>query len=120
IENNWQEDWFKQIKLHDYDYIYLSGYSFEGNSAKVLLHQLQSKREDADIIFDPSPRVSEMNKEHLSELLELGTILHCNRDELLALSEQDDVETAAKTIHQKTKKPVVVTLGSEGTLFVVD
>src|SRR5699024_6825226 len=44
IENNWQEDWFKQIKLHDYDYIYLSGYSFEGNSAKVLLHQLQSKR----------------------------------------------------------------------------
>jgi sugar/nucleoside kinase (ribokinase family) len=117
IENDWQEDWFEQVNMHAYDYIYLSGYSFEGNSAKVLLNQLKNKREETEIIFDPSPRVSEMDKAYLNELLELGTILHCNRDELLALSEQDDVEAGAKIMNRKTNKPVVVTLGGEGTLF---
>lgn len=117
IENDWQEDWFEQVNLREYDYIYLSGYSFEGESAKVLLNQLQNKKKETDIIFDPSPRVNKVNKTHLNELLELGTILHCNRDELLALSEQDDIEAAAKAMNRKTNKPVVVTLGSEGTLY---
>ncbi|MDO7267538.1 PfkB family carbohydrate kinase [Shouchella clausii] len=120
IENNWQEEWFEKINFLIYDYIYLSGYSFEGNSAKVLLNQLQNKNKETTIIFDPSPRVSAMDKGDLKTLLEMDTIIHCNRDELLSLCEQTDIETGAKMIHQKTHKPVVVTLGSEGTLFVAD
>ena len=58
-----------------------------------------------------------MDKAYLDELLELGTILHCNQDELLALSGQDDVEAGAKLMNRKTNKPVVVTLGGDGTLF---
>ncbi|WP_040977970.1 PfkB family carbohydrate kinase [Oceanobacillus jeddahense] len=120
VENDWQEEWFDKINLHHYDYIYLSGYSFEGNSAKVLLKQLQNKKKETTIIFDPSPRVSEMNQEDLKKLLKMNTIIHCNRDELLSLSEQTDIEAGAKIIHQKTQRPVAVTLGSEGTLFVED
>lgn len=118
IENDWQEAWFENVNLSDYDYIYLSGYSFEGTSAAVLVEQLRHKRQDAAIIFDPSPRVSEMDRNHLEALLEMGTIIHCNRDELLALSEVDDVEAGAMLLHEKTNQPIVVTLGSEGTLFV--
>src|SRR5699024_8340343 len=33
IEHEWKDDWFDQVNVVEYDYIYLSGYSFEGPSA---------------------------------------------------------------------------------------
>lgn len=120
IENSWQASWFEHVNVSDYDYIYLSGYSFEGDSADVLLEQLQQKDAGTTIIFDPSPRVTEMNQENLDKLLSLDTILHCNRDELLALTGEENVEAGALLMYQKTKQPVIVTLGSEGTLYVED
>ncbi|MBY7144543.1 ribokinase [Virgibacillus sp. NKC19-3] len=120
IENSWKEEWFEKVDFSIYDYIYLSGYTFEGNSANVLLEQLQNKSKETAIIFDPSPRVSNINEEDLKALLKLDTIVHCNREELLSLSGLDNIEAGAKMIHQQTNNPVVVTLGGEGTLFVQD
>lgn len=120
IEHEWKDDWFDQVNVDEYDYIYLSGYSFEGPSAEVILKQLRKKREDTIIIFDPSPRVSEMNREHLDALLTMGTIIHGNRDELTTITDENDVETAARQLNKWTKQPVIITLGAEGTLVAED
>ena len=50
----WKKNWFKEIDLNKYDYIYVSGYSFEPPSDEVLLEEFSRLNEKTTIIFDPS------------------------------------------------------------------
>src|SRR5699024_4236692 len=117
IESKWEKEWFRNINIDNYDYIYLSGYSFESPSAEVLLEALQFINKHATIIFDPSPRVAEMDANNIKSLLKMKTIIHANQDEILKLSKEKNAKNAAIKINKQTSQPVVVTLGSEGTLI---
>ncbi|TDQ41110.1 PfkB family carbohydrate kinase [Aureibacillus halotolerans] len=118
IEHSWKEEWFDHIDMRDYDYIYISGYSFEGPSADVMLNGLKKKAAHAKIIFDPSPRASYLDKDKLETLYSLNTIIHCNRSELHALTDEVHLERAASSLHERTGEPVVVTLGGEGSFYI--
>ena len=59
-----EKNWFKEIDLNKYDYIYVSGYSFEPPSDEVLLEEFSRLNEKTTIIFDPSPRINKMNCEY--------------------------------------------------------
>lgn len=118
IESTWKEQWFDHVNVADYDYIYLSGYSFEGESANVILRALQKKKPEARVIFDPSPRASDLNTERLEELYALNPLIHCNRSELQALTGEKDVEKGARRLQKKTREAVVVTLGGEGAFYL--
>ena len=61
----WKKNWFKEIDLNKYDYIYVSGYSFEPPSDEVLLEEFSRLNEKTTIIFDPSPRINKMNCESI-------------------------------------------------------
>jgi len=119
LETNWKDAWFEGVALHDYDYIYVSGYELEGPSGVVLLKQLQAKKAPhAVVVFDPGPRVSYINQTVLDAILHLRTILHCNLNELMALVPAASLEESARKLHQITNEAVVVTLGSEGCFFL--
>ena len=53
VEMTWKKNWFKEIDLNKYDYIYVSGYSFEPPSDEVLLEEFSRLNEKTTIIFDP-------------------------------------------------------------------
>src|SRR5699024_5097102 len=118
IESKWKKEWFRNINVDNYDYIYLSGYSFESPSAEVLLEALQFINKHATIVFDPSPRVAEMDVNNIKSLLKMKTIIHANQDEILKLSKERNAKNAAIKINKLTNQPVVVTLGDKGTLVV--
>lgn len=120
IENDWQADWFENVDFQVYDYIYVSGYAFEGSSADVVLGGLRKKKASTKIIFDPSPRAPYLSRVHLHQLYELNTIIHCNFAELKALTDMDDLYEGAAHLYQNTSEPVIVTLGNEGTFYYYD
>lgn len=65
------------------------------------------------VVLNPAPA-----RELPPELLDLRPILTPNRNEALALGGGGSVDRAARNLHQRTRAPVVVTLGGEGALVV--
>ncbi|UMV47790.1 PfkB family carbohydrate kinase [Paenibacillus macerans] len=115
IEENWKDEWFSQIHFEDYRYIYLTGYSLEGQKADVILNRLSKNSSGGKIIFDPSPRISVIKKEHLEKLFALRPIVHSNLSEILELTGEPELEQAVRRLHQSTQSEVVVTLGPKGS-----
>ncbi|GGE54765.1 sugar kinase [Pullulanibacillus camelliae] len=120
IENDWKPEWFEHIDIFAYDYIYLSGYTFEGHSASVVLEELKGKKKDAKIIFDPSPRARHLNKDFLQNLFQLNTIVHCNVSELAALTGTTEMKEGVSRLNSITSEPVIVTMGGDGTLYYAE
>ncbi|CCQ92418.1 Ribokinase [[Clostridium] ultunense Esp] len=120
IETNWKKDWFEKIDVRDYDFIYLSGYELEA-AGEVLIEQvIRKKSPDAKVVFDPGPRVSFIKEIILNDLLQSGTIVHCNQDELEVLIPNKPLEEAMKTLQKITGEVVVVTLGEKGCYYLED
>ncbi|OBR94386.1 putative sugar kinase YdjH [Clostridium ragsdalei P11] len=119
IETNWKPEWFNKVTIKDYDYIYISGYQFQegGNSGNVILKALENKKESCLIIFDPGPRVKNIDKKILKKLLTMNTILELNKMELILLSGEEDIDKAARKLYDITNNPVIATLGGDGTLY---
>ncbi|MGZ7440963.1 PfkB family carbohydrate kinase [Paenibacillus sp. TH7-28] len=115
IEEYWNDEWFSQIHFEDYRYIYLTGYSLEGQKADVILNRLSKNSSGGKIIFDPSPRISAIKKEHLEKLFALRPIVHSNLSEILELTGEPELEQAVRRLHQSTQSEVVVTLGPKGS-----
>lgn len=118
LENHWKPEWFDNVRIEEYDYIYLSGYTFEGGLASIVMEGLKEKREDAKVIFDPSPRAPYLDKEQLQNLFKLNTIVHCNVSELAALTGTNEIEKGVNKLYNLTFEPVIVTNGGEGTFYL--
>lgn len=117
IETRWNPAWFEQAGVEQYDYIYLSGYELEGPSGQVILDALAARKASCRIIFDPSPRVSFLERETLRRVLGMNTILHLNRAELSGVTGRQELNDAVQEAFRLTGQPIVVTLGKDGTLL---
>ncbi|CAH8768516.1 PfkB family carbohydrate kinase [Paenibacillus dendritiformis] len=117
IETRWKSSWFEQAGVEQYDYIYLSGYELEGPSGQVILDALAARQASCRIIFDPSPRVTYLDRETLRRVLGMNTILHLNRAELSGLTGMQELNDAVREAYRQTGQPVVVTMGQDGTLL---
>lgn len=116
IEQHWDESWFKEINLSDYDYFYISGYEMEDpRAARVILKWLSGRKSGARILFDASPRISHIDSATVSAILKAETIVNANEDEISYLSSKRTLAEQAADIYRKTKTPVIVTLGARGT-----
>lgn len=116
IEEYWKDEWFSQIHFEDYRYIYLTGYSLEGEKADIILNRLSKNSSGGKIIFDPSPRISSIKRGYLEQLFALRPIVHSNLSEILELTGETELEQAVRSLHQATQSEVVVTLGPRGSL----
>lgn len=120
VEHHWKSEWFFDVDINAYDYIYLSGYAFEGRSASVVLERLNGKAKKAKIIFDPSPRAPYLDKDQLHNLFQLNTMVHCNSSELEALTGTSEIKEGVRKLYEITSAPVIVTLGGEGTIYFTE
>lgn len=116
IEQHWEEQWFENVNLSDYDYFYISGYEIENpQAAQVLLNSLAKRKPGARVLFDASPRISHISSDILSKILKADTIVNANVDEISYLSPKGTLEEQAVDIYQQTQAPVIITLGAKGT-----
>lgn len=122
IEKQWKKKWFQNVNFDEYDYVYTTGYSLEADSSAIVLEKLEEayKSRSFNIIFDPSPRIKHYTNNNIERILALNPILHCNEDEVKHLSQKNDPVTGALAVNQKTNKPVIITLGGGGVLYVED
>lgn len=115
IETMWQDAWLEKLSAQDYDYIYVSGYGFQdGNTTgDVLMRFLAQKKPLCKIILDPGPRLI---AKRFHKLLQMQTILELNEAEAMVMAETHDLHYAVQRLYAQTKEPIIVTMGSRGTL----
>ncbi len=117
IESRWERRWFEHLDLSVYDYMYISGNELEGPFGPVILDALGRRKPSSKLVFDPGPRGQFLERAVLDQVLGMGTIVHANQSEILALMGGTDAADSAERLMQWTGEPVVVTLGGEGTLY---
>ncbi len=103
--------------LHDYEYapgdVLLTNFEVpvEGVLAAARLAAAKGMR----VVVNPAPA-----RALLDELVALVPILVPNRPEAQTMSGESDPEAAARAMIRRTGAPVIVTLGAEGALVVMD
>lgn len=120
IEEQWKKEWFKNVDLDDYHYVYTTGYSLEDNPSSTVLEELEQnfKTSNFNLIFDPSPRIKHYTENNIKRVLALNPILHCNEEEIKYISQENDPVAGALKMNAITNKPVIITLGGGGVLYV--
>lgn len=119
IEQLWQDAWFKQINIANYDYFYISGYEMEAEqAADVILRALANRKPETLVVFDASPRIQYIPQATIKRLLSPGVLIHCNEDEINAIIPgESSLEVKCHQIFSKTQAPVIITLGERGAYF---
>ena len=96
----------------------ISGYMLqEPKQAEfVIKAATEAKKFGCMVALDPSPVIGQVSKEVLNNILLCTDILLPNQDELLTISECDNLETGIENL-LKSVQCVVVKLGSQGSRF---
>ena len=111
-EYKFQKEWYQDINFDEIDIIYFSGLEVEEDTGINLVEFLEEKQKPC--LFAPSSRVVGIKKEVLERIYKLHPILHINEYEAEVISGNKNIEEAADIIFNKTKAPVIVTLGPKG------
>jgi len=104
------------IELHAGDVVFLSGYDFVySDLGRETLAWLHAIRDDVIVAFDPGPRVMDLAREVLGDVLARTDWLLCNANEAAHLSGERDAASAARALSSReVRVGVVVRNGADG------
>lgn len=114
IEYTFYESYLDNIDTESIDSVYICGLEVEEYTGMNIIEYLK-KHPEYQIYFSPSPRIMKIDPTRMGEVLKLHPIVHLNEKELLEFTKEDTVEQGARTMYDKTKSPVIVTLGERGS-----
>ncbi|KXL54131.1 ribokinase [Anaerotignum neopropionicum] len=113
IEYTFHEAYLEKIHTKSIDSVYICGLEIEETTGTNIIDYLR-KHPEYEIYFSPSPRIMKIQAERMAAVLALHPIVHLNEKELLEFTNESSVEGGAKALHEKTQRPVIVTLGEKG------
>ena len=98
------------------DYAFLSGYNFVYPQIRAaMMSWLRALHNDVVVAFDPGPRVLDIPKETLQEVMSRTDWFLCNRSEASSLSGDEAASASARTLLEVTgARGVVVRDGERG------
>ena len=116
IETKFKHQWFENINISEYDNIYISGYQIASKFGGEIVYWLKTLK-DKRIFFAPGPVICSIEDNIMKEIFSLSPIVHLNKKEILDYTGDNTVESAIKNLQKKTNNAVIVTLGSDGTIY---
>lgn len=108
--------------LNDYDFLHLSGYSFQTDKTRQAAEQLiiAAKSNNMMVSLDPSYLFSKQVTKNFQKPLSLIDFIFPNREEAFQMTQTRDPLQSAHRILELGPKHVIVTLDKEGCLIVSD
>lgn len=110
------KEWFEKLNMSMYQSIYICGLEIEEDVDQNIFHFLKQYPSHT-LYFAPGPRLLEIPKQAMQNILSLHPILHMNKQEILSYTKQPELDKACMTLYHTTRRPIIVTLGKEGCYF---
>lgn len=117
VEYRFYEEWFTLLNPEEIDSVYVCGLEIEEKTGINLVRFLEANPH-LKIFFAPGPRFHKISRALMDRMLALHPVLHLNHDEACALAGKENVREAALRLNEITGNTVLVTLGSEGCLYL--
>ncbi len=114
FEYSFSAAWLDNLNLDDYAYVYICGLEVEEKDGQELIAALQDY--EGQIMFAPGPRGHLIDQHRLAAVYALSPIVHLNAEEVMTLTDEDDVQKAVLKMNARTGRPVIVTQGASGVL----
>lgn len=115
VEYQFNEEWLKDIKFEDLDYIYICGLEIEDVSGNKIIDYIE--KSNVKVFFAPGSRFMHIPEDRMNRILDLQPILHLNDDEALQLTKCNTVKEAANQLFKRTHELVIITCGSKGVYY---
>lgn len=106
--------WFNGINFSTIRYIYFTGLELEEQTGRKLVSFLRNIHKP--LFFAIGPRLTSIDSNLLDEVFSLHPILHLNQKELKELSGINDIEQGCKTVFERTRNLIIVTMSSKGSM----
>ena len=108
-------NWFKDINLNDINMVYVSGLEIEDKDGTKIIEFLE--KNNFKVFFAPGPRIKYISINLLNRIYKLRPIIHLNEEEILTISNSNNLNEALKLLHNKTNNIIIVTLGEKGSIL---
>ena len=115
VEYQFNEEWLKDIKFEDLDYIYVCGLEIEDVNGNQIIDYLE--KSNVKVFFAPGSRFMHIQEDRMNRILNLQPILHLNDDEALQLTKCNTVKEAANQLFERTHELVIITCGEKGVYY---
>jgi sugar/nucleoside kinase (ribokinase family) len=121
VEYTFSESWMKDFSPDEIDGIYACGLEIEEPTGSEIISWLEHVAQaSADsqgpvVYFAAGPRITTIETGKLERMFALHPVMHLNREELLAFTGGDSLESGARLLFGKTGNTVIVTDGAEGS-----
>ena len=116
LEGHFKSNWFDQLDMKQYTTIYIDGYQLCNDSASVIVNWLEKNR-DKEIYFAPGPLIKQIDCILIERVFQAQPILHLNELEAKSFTNEKDIHKAVKKLFSMTNYYIIITLGSEGSIF---
>lgn len=121
-ESEFKKEWFAELNMSEYEYIYVCGYQTQGESGKIISSWLTTNK-DKTIFYAPGPMFSSTNKDIIDEIFSCKPIIHLNEKEINEFfncncnTTLENTKAAITNLYKLTNNIVIVTLGENGALY---
>ena len=112
-EYTFDSAWMTPYAGQSFDYGYVCGLEVEERTGENLVAYLEHAP-IGTLMYAPGPRGVRIRQELINRLFALHPLLHLNAGEALALSGQDNLDDALRSLHARTQQAVIATMGADG------
>lgn len=110
-----QKQWFTDLDMREYDFIYVCGLELEEKTGGMIMDFLRFQK-GKTIFFAPGSRIEHLSRTFLEEMSSLRPVVHLNKREAGVYAGNN--ENAMMQIHEMTQRPVIMTDGAKPVTVV--
>ena len=107
--------WMDKVDGNGFDSVYICGLEIEESTGDEIIAYLD-KHPEYKVFFAPGARICQIPRWRLYEILKMSPVFHLNEIESLALTKENNVESAAIQINKKTNTAITLPPGREASL----
>lgn len=123
VEYTFSESWMNAFAPDEIDGMYVCGLEIEEPTGAEIITWLEHTLAESAgspppvVYFAPGPRITTIEIGKMERLFALHPVMHLNKEELLAFTGEDELESGARRLFGKTGNAVIVTDGAGGSYY---